>query len=82
MIAIANQSVLSQSDAVEAIHLIRSGILPHVGGCDGLSILIARMPAEKGIELLAAREFSLREGVELVDWVRKIRKPVFAAAST
>jgi hypothetical protein len=63
----------TEEDVGEATELAR-GILPHVSDCDGLSVMVERLPAREVDAILAARDRSLAEGIDLVRWAREIRQ--------
>ncbi len=69
---LASRETLSDSEVAEAVELIR-GMLPHVSDCDGLSLMVEKLPAPKVQEILAAREHSLREGMGLSEWAKRLR---------
>ena len=71
---IAAQTEVSADDGSRMTALIRSRLLPHVSDCDGLSIMVERLPDETVRQILRAREQSLREGLDLFRWATQIRK--------
>lgn len=79
LIQLSNKEPLTNEDITEAIRLIR-GILPHVSDCDGLSIMVERLPAEKVQSILDSRDHSLQEGLNLVDWAGHVRQRRIALA--
>lgn len=72
LIELGEKESLADEDVQEATRLIRS-VLPHVSDCDGLSIMVERLPDEKVQSILDAREQSLREGLDLVQWSEEVR---------
>lgn len=80
LLQLAEKESLSDEDIAEATKLIRS-ILPHVSDCDGLSIMVERLPEEKVEQILQRRDQSLRAGLNLLQWAEQIRKrPTIASA--
>ncbi|HXG22951.1 MAG TPA: hemerythrin domain-containing protein [Chthonomonadales bacterium] len=79
LIQLSNKEPLTNEDITEAIRLIR-GILPHVSDCDGLSIMVERLPIEKVQSILDSRDHSLQEGLNLVDWAGHVRQRRIALA--
>jgi len=73
LIQLSNKDPLTEEDIAEATRLIR-GILPHVSDCDGLSIMVERLPSTKVQHILDARDRSLQEGLNLVDWAGRVRQ--------
>ena len=69
---LAGKDQLTDEDAAKAIRIIRS-ILPHVSDCDGLSIMVERLPASKVQSVLEARDRSLAAGLDLVQWATQVR---------
>jgi hypothetical protein len=72
LVALASQDALSDEQVREAVHLIRT-ILPHVSDCDGLSIMTERLPQGQVQAVLDARDRSLREGLDLLQWAAQVR---------
>ena len=72
LIEFSEKGLLTDEDVEEATQLARS-VLPHVSDCDGLSIMVERLPDEKVQLILDAREQSLREGLDLVRWSGEVR---------
>ncbi len=62
----------SEAEIEEATELAR-GILPHVSDCDGLSLMVERLPTSEVDAILEARDRSLADGVDLLRWAREIR---------
>jgi hypothetical protein len=56
----------------EGVELAR-GILPHVSDCDGLSLMVERLPENEVDAIFAARDRALAEGFDLMRWAREIR---------
>ncbi|MDA2938346.1 hemerythrin domain-containing protein [Acidobacteria bacterium AH-259-A15] len=73
LIELAGKETLGDDDVVETTRLIRT-ILPHVSDCDGLSIMVERLREEKVQAILDARDRSLEEGLDLIQWTNQVRK--------
>lgn len=72
LIKLAGKDSLGDEDVQEAVGLVR-GILPHVSDCDGLSIMVERLPEGKIQSVLDARDRSKKEGLDLVQWTKQVR---------
>lgn len=72
LVELAGKEALSGEDVAEAEALIRS-ILPHVSDCEGLSIMVERLPEERVQGVLDTREASLSEGLDLLQWATRAR---------
>ena len=72
LIKLAGKDPLAGEDVQEAVGLVR-GILPHVSDCDGLSIMVERLPEGKIQSVLDARDRSKKEGLDLVHWTKQVR---------
>ena len=57
----------------EAVRLART-ILPHVSDCDGLSIMVERLPAETITDVFAVRERARETGLDLLTWAGTVRE--------
>lgn len=79
LIQLGNKDPLTDEDIIEATRLIR-GILPHVSDCDGLSIMVERLPNEEVQAILDTRDRSLSEGLNLIDWAGQVRQRRIALA--
>jgi len=76
LIELAGQESIRDEDVSEATRLIRS-ILPHVSDCDGLSIMVERLPDETVQKILETRDRSLQAGLNLLQWTAQVRnRPV------
>jgi hemerythrin len=72
-----SQDQITDDKAEEAVGLVRS-ILPHVSDCDGLSIMVERLPVGKVQNILDRRQRSLEENLDLFAWARQVRsRPAF-----
>lgn len=69
---------LSDEDVNKAVAMVRS-ILPHVSDCDGLSIMVERLPDEKVQAVLDARDRCNAAGLNLMEWAGQVRKRPVAA---
>ncbi len=75
----AGKDALTDQDVAEATSLIRT-VLPHVSDCDGLSIMVERLPDARVRAILDARETSRRAALDLLQWVEQVRRRPAAAA--
>lgn len=61
---------------------IARGILPHVSDCDGLSIMVERLPEETVRAVFDTRARSLEANLDLLTWADEVRRrPVLSRAS-
>ncbi len=72
LVELAGKDTLTDEDVATAIRFIR-GMLPHVSDCDGLSIMVERLPQEKVEAVLAARDRSLDANLDLMAWAEEVR---------
>jgi hypothetical protein len=72
LIQIAGQATIRDEDVAEATRLVRS-ILPHVSDCDGLSIMVERLPEGKVRTILETRDHSREAGLNLLQWTEQVR---------
>ncbi len=72
LVNLAGKDRLSDEDVATAIRLIRT-ILPHVSDCNGLSIMVERLPASKVEAILEARDRSRSAGLDLLQWATQVR---------
>lgn len=80
LVALAGQDTLTDDEVREAVHLVR-GLLPHVSDCDGLSIMVERLPDSQIHTIFAARERSRKADLDLLAWASTIRaRPAIAPA--
>ncbi len=76
LVELAGKDSLSDGEVAEAVQIVRS-ILPHVSDCDGLSIMVEVLPEDTVRQILAERERSLAEGLDLITWADGVRgRPV------
>lgn len=73
LVELAGQPELTDADVQEAIGLIR-GLLPHVSDCEGLSIMVERLPEEKVDTVLEARDRARQEDLNLLEWADSVRE--------
>ncbi|GBC96069.1 hypothetical protein HRbin16_01870 [bacterium HR16] len=73
LVALAQTNPLGEAEVQEARALIRS-VLPHVSDCDGLSIMVERLPEEQVSGILATRAHALSEGIDLMRWASEVRQ--------
>ncbi len=73
LIELAGKDTLTDRDVANAIRFIR-GMLPHVSDCDGLSLMVERLPEQKVEAVLAARDRSLEANLDLLAWVDQVRE--------
>ena len=66
------QGQLNDVETREAVQLVR-GILPHVSDCDGLSIMVERLPDDQIESIFATRERALAAGLDLLRWATDVR---------
>ncbi|HLG13244.1 MAG TPA: hemerythrin domain-containing protein [Blastocatellia bacterium] len=79
LVELSGKQALSVDDVAEATELVRS-ILPHVSDCDGLSIMVERLPAATVQDILATRERAWSENLELFTWTSGVRtRPAVSA---
>ncbi|MCE7882889.1 MAG: hemerythrin domain-containing protein [Actinobacteria bacterium ATB1] len=74
LVELAGQESLSDEDAREGVSLVL-GILPHVSGCDGLSLMVERLDGTEVQDILDARVRCNAEGADLLTWADEIRRP-------
>lgn len=72
LLELAGLSSLTDEQVSEAITGARS-ILPHVSDCDGLSIMVERLPERQIEGILQTRERALAADVDLLTWSATIR---------
>jgi len=73
LVELAGKVPLTQEDVAKGIHYIGT-ILPHVSDCDGLSIMVERLPEQKVQEVFAARDRALAANLDLLTWAAKVRE--------
>ncbi len=72
LVELSGQETLTQEDVTEAIRLIRA-VLPHVSDCDGLSIMVERLPESEVRSILEARDSSREADLDLLSWAAQLR---------
>lgn len=70
---LSNQDAWNETEVEEGIALVRD-ILPHVSDCDGLSIMVERLPDNKIEEIFTSRERCNKAGVDLLQWAQEFRE--------
>ncbi|MBI4506539.1 MAG: hemerythrin domain-containing protein [Chloroflexi bacterium] len=80
LVELAGKSALGDADVAEAVRLVR-GILPHVSDCEGLSIMVERLPAASVQAIFDGRDRSLGAGLGLLEWAEGVRsRPAVTSA--
>lgn len=77
---LSTKESLTDEDVNRAVAMVRS-ILPHVSDCDGLSIMVERLPGEKVQAVLDARERCNAAGLDLMRWANDVRNRPAAAGA-
>lgn len=72
LVGIVSQDFLTDGEVREGIRHVR-GLLPHVSDCDGLSIMVERLPETLVEAIFAARERSREANLDLLTWASTIR---------
>ena len=80
LIQMRNRKPLSDDDVRVAELYIRS-LLTHVADCDGLLILVERLPEEKMRKVLRNHRRARREGLDLLRYASEARGRLLRAAS-
>ncbi len=73
LVELAGKAALTDDEVAEAVGIVR-GILPHVSDCDGLSIMVERLPEAQVQAILERRETSLAAGLDLLTWAETVRQ--------
>ncbi len=73
LVELAGKAELTEEEVAEAVGIVR-GILPHVSDCDGLSIMVERLPEDQVQAILDRREASLAAGLDLLRWAETVRR--------
>lgn len=73
LVQLAGKGSWSNREVAEAVELVRD-MLPHVSDCDGLSIMVERLPEEKIRDVLDARQRCNEAGLDLLRWVQEARE--------
>ena len=73
LVGLAEKDSLTDDEVREAVRLVRS-ILPHVSDCDGLSIMVERIPDQDVQAIFTAREHAVSAGLNLLRWASEIRR--------
>jgi hypothetical protein len=72
LVEMAGKDLLTDDDVTKAVLLVRS-ILPHVSDCDGLSIMVERLPEEKVEAVFASRDHARSADLNLLQWAEDVR---------
>ncbi|MFB6273989.1 MAG: hemerythrin domain-containing protein [Salinibacter sp.] len=72
LVELAEQEQLTEEEAARAVRWVQR-LLPHVSDCDGLSIMVERLPEEQVEAIFAARERSRRADLDLLRWAEEVR---------
>jgi|GEM_PF-495827 len=72
LIDLAAKPELTDSDLAEARQRVLV-LLPHVSDCEGLSIMVERLPEEEVQRVLDTRARSLHDGLSLLQWAEHVR---------
>ena len=76
LMELASHDPITEGDVREAQRLLR-GLLPHVSDCDGLAIILERLPAEKQQAIAESRDRAVRDGTTVMQWAeRRGRTPL------
>ncbi|HKJ70109.1 MAG TPA: hemerythrin domain-containing protein [bacterium] len=73
LVELAGKADLTDAEVQEAIGLIR-GLLPHVSDCEGLSIMVERLPEEAVETVLEARDRARQANLNLLEWAESVRE--------
>ncbi len=80
LVELAGKEQLTDDEVTKATRIIRT-ILPHVSDCDGLSIMVERLPESKVRSVLEARDRSREAGLDLLQWADQVRNRPIAQVS-
>lgn len=72
LVVLGARDELTDDEIREAVRLTRS-ILPHVSDCDGLSIMVERLPDPEVEVIFATRERTRAAGLDLLRWATEVR---------
>ncbi len=72
LVVLSAKERLDDAERQEAVRLVRS-ILPHVSDCDGLSIMVERLPDGQIESIFTTRERALAAGLDLLRWAAGVR---------
>jgi len=73
LVELVGQDSWTDAQVEEGVRLIRE-MLPHVSGCDGLSIMVERLDDDGVRAILDARDRSNEAGADLITWASEIRQ--------
>lgn len=80
LVELVDLDAASESDR-EWTEALARGLLPHVSDCEGLSIMVERLPEREVASILAARRRAWEENLDLLRWADEVRPRSSAAAS-
>lgn len=63
----------------ERVEELARGLLPHVSDCEGLSILVERLPEPDVVRILDRRRRAWAQGLHLLRWADEARRRPFVA---
>lgn len=72
LVQLSGKDSLTDEDAKRAVEIARE-ILPHVSDCDGLSIMVERLPEAEVQAILDTRERCNKANLNLLEWAQKAR---------
>ncbi len=72
LVELVGQDAWTDGDIREAVERVQD-MLPHVSDCDGLSIMVERLPEDMVSGILEARERCNEAGLDLLRWAREVR---------
>ena len=72
---------LTDAEIQEAVRLTQS-ILPHVSDCDGLSIMVERLPDHDVDTIFTTRDRSRAAGLDLLRWATEVRGRSVSSATS
>lgn len=72
LVDLAGKESLTDAEVMRATRDVQR-ILPHVSDCDGLSIMVERLPEETVQRILDVREKARQEGLDLLTWANTVR---------
>ncbi len=72
LVEMAGKELLTDDDVAKAVLFVQS-ILPHVSDCDGLSIMVERLPEEKVEAFFASRDHARSANLNLLQWAEEVR---------
>lgn len=70
--AIIEKEKHKEEDYLESINLVRA-ILPHVSDCEGLTIMVEKLPVPKVNFIIQTMDFAIAENLPLMEWAENGR---------